>query len=80
MFRPAAELAELVRSRELTARELVEISLRRIDDRELLAAVRRLPRRYRSVIALLTRDIVVPHGRAPSVPALNHSNNPFCCG
>jgi RNA polymerase sigma factor (sigma-70 family) len=28
------------------------LALRRIDDRELLAAVRRLPRRYRSVIAL----------------------------
>jgi hypothetical protein len=28
----------------------------------------------------LTRDIVVPHGRAANVPALNQSNNPFCCG
>lgn len=32
MFRPAAELAELVRSGELSARELVEASLRRIDE------------------------------------------------
>jgi amidase len=31
MFRPAAELADLVRSGELTAHELVEASLRRID-------------------------------------------------
>ncbi|MBV9422590.1 MAG: amidase, partial [Solirubrobacterales bacterium] len=32
MFRPATELAELVRAGELTARELVESSLRRIDE------------------------------------------------
>ena len=31
MFRPAAELAALVRSGEITARELVEASLSRID-------------------------------------------------
>ena len=32
MFRPASDLAELVRAGELTATELVETSLRRIDD------------------------------------------------
>jgi amidase len=32
MFRPALELAEMVRSGEISARELVEISLERIDD------------------------------------------------
>ena len=32
MFRSALELAELVRSREISARELVETSLERIDE------------------------------------------------
>ncbi len=32
MFRPASELAEMVRSGEVSARELVEISLERIEE------------------------------------------------
>src|SRR5207302_10662398 len=32
LFRPVAELASLIRTGELTARELVETSLRRIDE------------------------------------------------
>ena len=47
MFRPATELAALVRSGEITARELVEASLSRIDalNPSLQRLHRRLPRR-----------------------------------
>ena len=47
MFRPASELADLVRAGEITARELVEASLSRIDalNPDLQRLHRRLPRR-----------------------------------
>jgi amidase len=75
MFRPATELAEMVRSGEISARELVEISLRRIE--ELNPALNAFVD-VDAERALATADAVRPGDERPfaGVPVAIKNNRP----